>query len=41
MKTVNENWKKLFESNLNEEEMLQVRGGGGEEGEDPVAPIVK
>ena len=40
MKTVNENWKELFAENLNEEEMLRVRGGG-EEGEDPVGPIVK
>ncbi len=41
MKTVNENWKELFEDNLNEEEMLRVRGGGGEGGEDPVGPIIK
>ena len=38
MKTVNENWKELFENNLNEEEMFCVRGGGGE---DPVEPIIK
>ena len=41
MKTVNENWKELFENNLNEKEMLQVRGGSREGGEDPVGPIIK
>ena len=40
MKTVNENWKELFENELNEKEMLLVRGGG-DPNEPPVGPIVK
>jgi len=41
MKTVNENWKELFEISLNEDEMLRIRGGDGEAGEDPVGTIIK
>jgi hypothetical protein len=41
MKTVNENWKELFDNVLNDEEMLRVRGGDGDEGEDPNDPIIK
>ncbi len=39
METLNENWKELLEDELNEQEMIRVRGGGGDE--DPDEPIVK
>ncbi|MFC2112403.1 hypothetical protein ACFLTA_03970 [Bacteroidota bacterium] len=40
MKTVNENWMELFENELNENEMLRVRGGG-DPNEPPDGPINK
>ena len=40
MKTGNENWNELFTGELNEKEMLLVRGGDGP-GEDPSQPIIK
>jgi len=41
MKTVNENWKELFEDSLTLQEMLRVRGGGDPGDGDPSDPIVK
>jgi len=40
MKTVIENWKELIPEILNENEMLSIRGGDGEE-ENPEGPIIK
>ncbi len=40
MKTLIENWKELFTDQLNEQEMLRVRGGDGEN-ENPNPPILK
>jgi hypothetical protein len=41
MKTVNENWKELFEDSLTLQEMLRVRGGGDPGNGDPSDPIIK
>jgi hypothetical protein len=40
MKTEHENWKELFRDELEEKDMLCIRGGDSP-GEDPSQPIVK